>query len=265
MSGAGLKVKLAKGEAVFGLFFQYMTNPAIVEMFPEPGPDFVIVNAEHNALDMGDFHGMQFALQSRGIACLVRIDNRDTEMVAKACDAYVDGVVIPYVEDAGQLRRLVAAAKYRPLKGPALERVITQGEWPSDKTKAYVTEKCANVFFAAMIESVQALDNLDALCSVPGLDAVFVGPNDLTVSMGIPEARDNPLFIEAMQRIIDVAKKYGVAAGAHFSKMSHAQRMIRQGARFVPYSSDARFIQHGLVESLSALRGAPVGAKEKVI
>ena len=265
MSGARLKAKLAKGEPVHGLFFQYMTNPGIVEMFPEPGPDFVIVNAEHNAIDMGDFHGMQFALQSRGIACLVRIHNRDAEEVAKACDSYIDGVVIPYVEDPDQLRRLVGAAKYRPLKGPALDRVLTRGEWPSEKTKAYVTEKCANTFFAAMIESVHALDNLDALCSVPGLDAVFMGPNDLSVSMGIPEERDNPLFIGAMQRIIDVAKKHGVAAGAHFSKMSHAQRMIRQGATFVPFSSDARFNQHGLIDSLSALRGTKAEGKEKII
>ena len=265
MSGARLKAKLAKGEAVYGVFFQYMTNPAVVEILPETGLDFVIVNAEHNALDMGDFHGMQFALQARGIACLVRIHNRDTEEVAKACDGYADGVVLPYVEEPEQLKRLVAAAKYRPLKGPAVERVIAKGEWPSDKTKAYVQEKCANTFFAAMIESVRAMENLDALCSVPGVDAVFMGPNDLSVSMGIPEERDNPVFIDAMQRIIDTAARHGIAAGGHFSKMSHAQRMVRQGARFVPFSSDLRFVQLGLIDSLATLRGTKPGGKEAII
>ncbi len=223
------------------------------------------MNTEHNALDMGDFHGMQFALQSRGIACLLRIHNRDTEDVAKACDAYADGVVIPYAEDAEELRRLVAAAKYRPLKGAAVERLLAEGRWPSDKTRRYVEEKSANTFFAAMIESVTALERLDALCAVPGLDAVFMGPNDLSVSMGIPEERDNPLFIDAMQRIIAVAARHGVAAGAHFSHLPHALRMIRQGARFIPFSSDLRFVQLGLVESLAALRGASGPAKDRVI
>jgi 2-keto-3-deoxy-L-rhamnonate aldolase RhmA len=264
MSGKRVKEKLRRGERVFGMFLQYVNNPAVVEILPDEGLDFVVLNTEHNALDMGDFNAMQFALAAKGIAVLLRVHNRDTEEVAKACDSF-DGAVVPYAEDVEELRRLAAAAKYRPLKGEALDRVIKSGQWPSEKTRAYVENKCANTLFCAMIESPRSVENLDAICSIPGIDAVFVGPNDLTVSMGIPEERDNPEFIAICQRIIDTAARHGVAAGAHFSKLPHAQRLLKQGARFIPFSSDVRFIQNGVAESFKALRGSGAQVSDKVI
>jgi 2-dehydro-3-deoxyglucarate aldolase len=265
MNGKRIKEKIARKELVFGTFFQHMTNPAIADVLPDDGLDFVVLNDEHNALDMGDFHGMQYALNDKGIACLVRIYNRDPELVAKACDAYPDGVVIPYAEDINELKHLVAAAKYRPLKGEKLEHLINEGVWPSDKSKKWIEEKCENTLFCAMIESVTALERLDEICSIPGIDAVFVGPNDLTISMGIPEERDNPEFIDAMQKIIDTADKYGIPAGAHFSQLSHAQRLIKQGGRFIPFSSDLRMIQAGVPNFLATLKGEVTSSKEVII
>jgi 2-keto-3-deoxy-L-rhamnonate aldolase RhmA len=256
MCGKRIKEKLAAGQTVFGTFFQYTTNPAIVEMLPGTGLDFVVVNAEHNALSFADFMPLSYALRDKGIACLLRVHSRDTEDVAKACDAFADGVVLPYVEDVAQAKRLVAAAKYRPLKGVALERVLAGGPWPSEKTREYIEKKCENTLCCPMIESVKSVENLDAICSIPGIDAVFVGPNDLTVSMGIPEERDNPEFVAIMQRIIDTAARHGIAAGGHFSQLSHAQRIIAQGARFIPFSSDARVIQKGIPEFLGQLGAA---------
>ena len=265
MHGQRIKDILKGGGRVVGTFFQYMTNPAIVEMLPDSGLDFVIVNCEHNALDTADFLGMQFALHTKGAACLARCHSRNPDDIAKICDSFHDGVVVPYVEEVDELRQMVAAAKMRPLKGPALQRVIESGEWPSEKSRAYVEEKCANTLFCAMIESVHAVDNLDAVCAVPGIDAVFVGPNDLTVSMGIPEERDNPEFIAIMQRIIEFAEKHGIAAGSHFSQIEHAQRLVAQGGRFIPYSSDARLIQYGVRDYLAVLKNGVDEAEGRVI
>lgn len=261
MSAARVRAALRRGDRVFGTFFQYTTDPAVVEVLPDEGLDFVIVNAEHNALDLADFLPVRWALKSKGIACLARVHGRDPDDVAKACDTF-DGVVVPYVEDVGELRRCIAAAKYRPLKGKALDRLVASGEWPSEKTRAYVETKCADTLFVGMIESVRALENLDAICALPGLDAAFVGPNDLTVSMGIPEERDHPDFLAALRRLIATAERHGVAAGAHFSRLEHSQRLISMGARFIPYGSDLRMIQQGTAAFLAALRGAATGAAE---
>ena len=251
MYGKKLKQKLNGGGKVFGMFLHYITNPTIVERFPPEGLDFVIVNTEHNALDFQNFQAMQIALHEKGIACLMRISSRSAEDVYKACDSFSDGVVVPYVEDIEELKQLVAAAKYRPLQGEALERLINKGEWPSLKTKEYVEQKCDNTFFCAMIESREAIDHLDDICSVGGIDSFLVGPNDLTNSLGIPEERDNPLFIEQMQKIISVADKYGIAAGAHLSDLRHVERLVKQGGRFIPYSNDGLLLQKGMLEFLS--------------
>ena len=264
MSGQRLKEKLRGGGRVFGLFFQYTTNPAVVDVLPASGLDFVVVTCEHNALDLAEFFPIQYALRTKGIACLARIHSRDPEDVAKACDVY-DGVVIPYVEDIELAKRLAAAACYRPLKGEALERVIKTGEWPSEASRQYCLDRCKHTFLAPMIESVRSVQNLDAICQIPGIDAVFVGPNDMTVSMGIPEERDNPQFIQIIQTIIDTAGKHNIAAGVHFSKWEHTRRLIEQGGRFIPFGSDLSHIQQGVARFLSDAGAVSSAAAEKII
>ncbi|MDQ3622492.1 MAG: aldolase/citrate lyase family protein [Verrucomicrobiota bacterium] len=225
-----LKDKLTKGQTVYGTLIQHAVVPAIVDFIPENSIDFVIVSAEHNALDIADFMPLRYALAARGIACLARTHSREPDDVAKVCDSF-DGVVVPYVEDVEHCKRLAAAAVYRPLKGVALERVIKEDKWPSEKTQHYVSgEKCAETLFIPMIESVRAVENLDAICSIPGVSALFIGPNDMTTNMGIPNEYDSPDLIAVIRRVIDAADKRHIPAGCWFGKPEQALRTIRHGA-----------------------------------
>jgi 2-keto-3-deoxy-L-rhamnonate aldolase RhmA len=254
MNGRTLKEKLVRGEAVFGTFFQHLIAPAIVDFLPDGALDFVIVTSEHNGLDLAEFLPIKYALASKGIACLARIHSREVDDVSKACDSY-DGVVVPYVEDVEHAKRLAAAAVYRPLKGKALEQVLAGGSWPSEKTRQYVTEvKCRDTIFVPMIESVLAVENLDAICAIPGVSAVFVGPNDLTTNMGIPNEYDSPDLIQTLQRVIDTANRYHVAAGCWFGKREQMARTIRQGARFNVFSNDSSLFKEVIQQSFTALR-----------
>jgi 2-keto-3-deoxy-L-rhamnonate aldolase RhmA len=250
-----LKDKMMKGHTVFGMLVQHAVVPAIVDFIPDGLLDFVIVTAEHNALDIADFMPLRYAMAAKGIATLARTHSRDADDVAKVCDSF-DGVVIPYAEDVEQLKRLAAAAVYRPLKGEALEKVIREGKWPSEKTREYVTEqKCADTIFVPMIESVRAVENLDAICSIPGVSALFIGPNDMTTNMGIPNEYDHADFIAIVQRVIDVADKRHIAAGSWFGKLEQQQRTIKQGARFICHSNDSSLLKDILTSTFSALRG----------
>ena len=252
--GKQLKEKMLRGETVFGTFFQHTVNPAIVDMIPENTLDFVIATAEHNALDLAEFLPVRYALAAKGIACLARTHSREPDDVSKVCDTF-DGVVVPYVEDVEHARRLAAAAVYRPLKGEALDRVLSEGKWPSEKTKTYIIEeRCANTVFVPMIESVAGLKNLDQICSIPGVNAVFVGPNDLTTTMGIPNEYDHPDLIAALGQIINTANRFHVAAGCWFGDRNQAERTIRQGARFVVYSNDGAMLRDSIAESFGQLR-----------
>ena len=134
MNARTLKEKLVKGETVYGTFFQHAINPAMVDFLPEGALDFVIVTPEHTALDLAEFLPIRYALASKGIACLARTHSREPDDVSKVCDTF-DGVVVPYVEDVEHAKRLAAAAVFRPLKGRALDRVLAEGEWPSEKTR----------------------------------------------------------------------------------------------------------------------------------
>ncbi len=254
MNAKTLKDKLMRGETVYGTMIQHATNPAIVDFLPPDTLDFVIVTAEHNALDIADFLPLRYALAAKGIACLARTHSRDPDDVSKVCDSF-DGVVVPYVEDIEHAKRLAAAAVYRPLKGIALDRVLKEGKWPSEKTKKYcIEERCADTLFIPMIESVQAVENLDAICSIPGVNAVFVGPNDLTTNMGIPNEYDHPDFVAIMKRIIDTAERHHVAAGSWFGKTEQQIRTRRQGARLVVYASDSAMMRDAMQAAFAAMR-----------
>lgn len=254
MSGKALKDKLIRGERVYGTFFQHAVVPAIVDFLPPGALDFVIVTAEHNALDIADFLPVKYALNSKGIACLARTHSRDPDDVSKVCDSY-DGVVVPYVEEVAHAKALMAAALYRPLKGRALQRVLDKNEWPSPATKEYVTNvRCKDTVFIPMIESLAGIENLDAICSIPGVHAVFVGPNDLTTTMGIPNEYDHKDLIALLKKIIDTADRHHVAAGCWFGKLEQSLRTIRQGARLVVYSNDSAMMKDAMALAFGDLR-----------
>lgn len=253
MNAKTLKQKIIQGDTVFGTFFTTAVTPSIVKSIPEGSLDFVIASAEHTALDLAEFMPLYHALQAKNIACLVRTHSREPDDISKVCDTF-DGVVVPYVEDVAQARRLAAAAVYRPLKGVALDRVLAEGKWPSDATKQYIEKKCAETVFVPMIESVHGINNLDAICSIPGVSAVFVGPNDLTTNMGIPNEYDHPDLIAYLQKIIDTADRRHVAAGCWFGKPDQMLRTIKQGSRFVVYSNDGSLFQDAVARAFAQIR-----------
>ena len=248
-----LKAKMQRGQPVFGTLIQHAVVPAMVDFIPDGSIDFVIVTAEHNALDIADFLPLRYALAAKGIACLARTHSRDADDVAKVCDTF-DGVVIPYAEDVEQLKRLAAAAVYRPLKGVALERAITEGKWPSEKTRAYVEQKCAETLFVPMIESVRSLENLAAICAIPGVSALFIGPNDMTTNMGIPNEYDHPDFIAVVQQVINAGNQCGIPAGSWFGKTEQQLRAIKQGARFICHSNDSSLLKDIMTTVFGILR-----------
>ena len=253
MSAKLLKQKLVQGETVYGTLLQNMVSPSFADAIPAGTLDFVIVSDEHTAYDIGDFLGLRHALAAKGIACLARTHSRSADDVAKVCDVY-DGVVVPYVEDYEQCKELAAAAVYRPLKGAALDDVLSQGKWPTKETQGYVENRCKDTIFIPMIESVKGVENLERICSIPGVVAVFVGPNDMTVNMGIPNEYDHKDFIAIMQRIIDTANAQHVAAGCWFGKESQAVRTIQQGARFVVFSNDGLLFKNAISDSFAKVR-----------
>ncbi|MBA4167424.1 MAG: aldolase, partial [Chitinophagaceae bacterium] len=144
-----------------------------------------------------------------------------------------------------EIRELVGAVKYKPLKGAFLQRLIRGEEILNAEMQKYVDNFNVGNMCIANIESVAAMDILDELLSVPGLDGVFIGPHDLSVSLGVPEQYDHPVFEEAVKKIIHTTRGKGLSIGIHFSLEPERQiRWIKEGVNIVVHSFDiALFIQ----------------------
>jgi len=180
-------------------------------------------------------------------------------------DAGFQGVLIPYCETAQEVKTVVHAARMRPLKGVFHDRARDTGEFPSDAARQYLEERNKNVVVIIGIESVTAIENLESILDVGGIDAIFIGPNDLSISLGVPDEYDNPTFIEATEHIIATVQARGIPAGGHWQTEKDVERWMGKGSRFILFSSDGRALTEGYRHSLNKFRTAAVGQLDEVV
>ena len=171
-------------------------------------------------------------------------------------DAGAQGIMAPYCETVEQVKEVVGATKWRPLKGILAARAMDTGELPNEATKAHLEEENRNNVCIIGIESVPAIQNLDAMLSVNGVDAIMIGPSDLTTSMGVPGQNDHPDYIEAVRGILRTCKVHNIPAMIHTLSLDAATRWLREGARMVLHSSDQRQMRNGFNHDFGALKKA---------
>jgi len=169
-------------------------------------------------------------------------------------DAGACGVIAPYVEKPEQVVELRGAVKFRPLKGKKLRDALRQNEPLEPELEGYIQSRNSSDLLIVNIESKPAVEALDEILEVP-LDAVLIGPHDLSCSLGIPEQYDNPIFHEAVKTIIQKAKSKNVAAGIHnISDIELARKWMDYGANLLIHQSDILLFKRGLSHDLSVLR-----------
>lgn len=248
--------KLQNGQNVYGTCFT-STSPLWPAALKKIGLDFVFIDTEHIPLDRGELAKMCQIFRALDITPIVRIPSPDPFLACQVIDGGALGVVAPYLESATQIRELVGGVKFRPLKGQVLHQHLHEGaEMPTELAQYIANYNAANICIAN-IESVPALDHLDDLLSVKGLDAVFIGPHDLSVSLGLPEQYDHPIFEEAIRTIIHKTRAKGLAIGIHFSLEPERQiKWINEGVNIVVHSFDIALFTQRLRHDLSVIKQA---------
>ena len=126
------------------------------------------------------------------------------------------GIIAPYVETVEQVKKLVGAVKLKPIKGEILSQLLDGSDFKSDKLRRYIADANADKILVINIESVPAINALDGLLSVPGVDVALIGPHDLSCSLGIPEQYGHPKFLDAISTFIKKAQEHGLVPGIHF-------------------------------------------------
>ena len=254
MNGAELKAILKDGGRVFGTMLSVGRNPRWIPVLDGVGLDYVVIDTEHNPRSRGELGDFLTMFNTTGVVPIVRIPIPDSHYVTMALDAGAQGILAPYCETVDQVKEVVAAAKWRPLKGDAVRRLIETGEHISDSTKAYLEERNKNSVAIIGIESVAAVKNLPEMLKVPGIDGIFVGPNDMSISLGFPDQYDREEYQTTVKYVIDTAGAQGIPVLVHHQTPELSSFWISQGARFILHGTDRRALAEGFRTEFSRLR-----------
>ena len=254
MTGREIIESLHQGRYVFGSAV-LSTSPLWPAAVKQSGIDFVFVDTEHTPIDRQTLSWICQAYLALGLPSVVRIPCNDPFEACKALDAGAGGIVGPYIESADQVRDLVGAVKLRPLKGERLAKALRDRDSLEAELRSYVEQRNSDKILIANIESVPAIQRLHEICSVPGLDAVLIGPHDLSCSLGIPEQYDHPNFDEAVKTIFHIAREHRVGAGIHFwLSLEQELAWARAGGNLVMHSSDITIYSRALKADIAQLR-----------
>lgn len=253
MTAANLRQRLIAGEELFGTLI-VSPSPRWPEAVCDCGLDFVFIDTEHIALDRAQVSWMCQAYAALGLPPLVRIPAPDPYAATMALDGGAAGIIAPYVESAEQVKALRGAVKLRPIKGQKLQQIL-DGAKAGPELESYMTNGAKDRLFIVNIESVPAINALDAILAVPGLDGVLIGPHDLSCSLGLPERYDHPDFLAACETIFRKARSAGMGAGIHsWGNVSSQKRLLQLGANLLIHSADILLFKKQLKAELEAIK-----------
>jgi 4-hydroxy-2-oxoheptanedioate aldolase len=245
----------ARGDAVVNGWLA-IPSAFSAEVMAHQGFDSLTVDMQHGVVDYQVAVTMLQAISTTPTIPLARVPWNDPARLMKILDAGVYGVVCPMINTAEQAEALVQACRYPPRGyrswGPVRALFYAGADYGDHANQDLVV--------MPMIETAEAVRNLDAILSVPGVDAIYVGPADLSLALGVRPRLDQtePVVVEAQERIVQACKRHGVVAGIHTGSATYALKMIAAGYRFVTLASDSRFLAAKAAEEVNAVRQSAV-------
>lgn len=230
-----LKAALRRGDRQLGLWLSLM-SPTAAEMLSRRGFDWLLIDMEHSALEAADVLTNLRAMTGGAAEPVVRVPWNDFVVIKRVLDLGARSLLVPYVQNAEEARRAVAATRYPPDGIRGFAGMTRANDYAADT--AYATTAADQIFLAVQLESPEALANAGAIAEVEGVDALFVGPNDLAANMGrLGEAASEPVQ-RAIDSVLAPIRERGKAAGVLEFDPERAARRLDQGFRFVAIGSD---------------------------
>ena len=246
-----LKSIWARGEAVVNGWLS-IPSAFSAEVMAHQGFDSLTVDMQHGVVDYQVAVTMLQAISTTTVMPLARVPWNDPARLMKILDAGAYGVICPMINTRAEAEALVQACKYPPRGyrswGPVRASIYAGAD--------YGDHANADIVVMPMIETALALKNLDEILSVPGVDAIYVGPADLSLALGCKPRLDqtDPPVVDAQQQIVEACKRHGVIAGIHNGTAAYALEMIAAGYQFVTLASDSRFLAAKAAEEVTAVR-----------
>lgn len=238
------KAKLRAGAPALG-GWMLIGHPAIAEIMAAEGFDWICVDLEHTTTDLRAFYDIALALKETGCDLLARLHSCDPVQAKLVLDAGARGIIVPSVNTPEQAAQAVAMAKFPPagVRGTSLSRATGFGR----DFNAYFARHNDEVIVAVMLEHIDAVGRADAILATPGIDAVFIGPYDLSASMGLAGQLDHPRVRTAQQAILEACQRHGVPPGVHIfsAENDEIKRRVTAGYRLIACSLDTLYLMDG--------------------
>jgi len=227
------------------------------EMIAAQDWDCVLIDCQHGLIGYADMVAMVMAVQGQGKPALVRPPLNDEGFIGKALDAGADAIMCPMINSADDALWLAKAGNYPPVGARSWGPVRAQARFGLDK-QAYHAAGNDLTEIWAMVETAHGLDDIDSLFATPGIDGVFIGPNDLSNSLtgGAHVDPGHPLVRDALARVLEKAQSHNSFAGIYANNVELARDFAAQGFRFIAMGSDAGFLKAGSAEMLNAAKAA---------
>lgn len=237
MKKVNLKNKLKQNKVTVGSWIT-IGNEIIVEIMSKMNFDWLVIDMEHSTIGLQTAQNLVRIIESNGVNSLVRVGENNANLIKKAMDTGADGVIVPMVNSKEEAERAVGAVKYPPQgrRGVGLARAQGYGT----AFEAYKKRLKKDSIVIVQIEHIDAVENIDEILQVKGVDGFIVGPYDLSGSVGHPGQFDHPQVVQALKKVMEASKRLKVPAGYHVipPEPKELNRKIKEGFRFLSFSLD---------------------------
>ena len=248
-----LKKKLANYEQTFGSWIT-LAHPLVPEIMAHAGFDWLVVDMEHTSIELSDLLQLLISIEANGMIPLVRVGENNPNLIKRIMDAGAFGVIVANVCSAKEAKAAINAVKYPPsgTRGVGLYRAQAFGKKFEDYVK-WVEEESVVI---VQIEHIDAVQKIDEIFSVSGIDAYMIGPYDLSGSLNKPGKFDDPEVKKAIETIIQAGKKYNIPAGFHSvsSNPNEAFDRQEQGFIFLAFSTDAILLADSSILAMKQIK-----------
>jgi len=253
-----LKAAIEKNKYALGTFLG-VANPSVVEIMGYTGLDFVVIDTEHGPYDTMPMSDLIQAAESRGLSPLVRIADLTHKEMQRALDNGAEGIIIPCLKDVYDFRKVVDLGKFAPLGNRGFIKGRGSGfgnePWASGAQTEYMQNSNDKVLLLPQCETKEALENIEEIVRIEGIDGIFIGPFDLSICMGIPGQFDAPEFKDAVDRILLACKQAGKLCMTFTGTPAESRMYIEKGFDAVAYSIDTIVIGQAYKSIVEEIRG----------
>jgi 4-hydroxy-2-oxoheptanedioate aldolase len=246
-----IRETVLSGDLVTGTFLN-LGSHVTAEVASQAGFDWVLLDLEHGAGDRAELLRQLQAVESGGAVPIVRLGWNEMPAFKRTLDLGARGIMVPFVNTAEEASRAAASLQYPP-DGERGTAVFCRATSYGAEFETYFAEANANLLSVVQIETAEAVKNADAIAGVDRVDVLFVGPMDLSVSLGMPRRFDEPVFREALSQVVAACRQHGKAAGILAPDPEVAGRFIELGFTFVAAGSDGAIVAAGLGNVARAL------------